>query len=444
MTVFRLIPGVQSYEWGIKGGEKNSICADLAEATPELEFKRSATTPYAELWMGTHPTLPSRLADDKSKPLLNEVLCQNPGLLGDEVVKKYGTSKAGSLPFLFKVLSISQALSIQAHPNKRLAERLHAEKPDMYKDDNHKPEMAIAIAAFSGFCGFRPVREILHFIEAVPELHSMLHADDALRKQLQTAADAQENQWKGNSDENASKTVYEALKLAFSKLANTDKTVYQPAVKKLVARYQEARENHQPLEVSEDIADLVIRLNHQHPQDIGIFCTFFLNVVHLQPGEALFLCADEPHAYLSGHILECMAASDNVVRAGLTPKARDVDVLVDMLTYRSTRADDQLLKAVQWDGDNASPNPTLLYDPPIEEFSVLVTTLTDKAGKSSQRALRGPSVVLVVEGKGTLQADGQSRELYAGLVLFVGANTPIQVSSDQKLVVSRAFLEINA
>ena len=83
--------------------------------------------------MGTHPTLPSRLAGDKSKPLLNEVLCQNPGLLGDEVMKKYGTSKEGSLPFLFKVLSISQALSIQAHPDKKLAERLHAEKPDMYK-----------------------------------------------------------------------------------------------------------------------------------------------------------------------------------------------------------------------------------------------------------------------------------------------------------------------
>ncbi|WFD43929.1 mannose-6-phosphate isomerase [Malassezia psittaci] len=434
MTVFRLIPGVQSYEWGIKGGEKNSICADLAEATPELEFQRNATTPYAELWMGTHPILPSRLADDKSKPLLNEVLCKNPGLLGDEVVKKYGTSKEGSLPFLFKVLSISQALSIQAHPDKKLAERLHAEKPDMYK----------AIAAFSGFCGFRPVREILHFIEVVPELHSILHADDALRKQLQTAAEAQENQWKGSSNENASNIVYEALKLAFGKLANTDQKVYQPAVNKLVARYEEARQKNKTLEVSEDIADLVIRLNGQHSEDIGIFCTFFLNVVHLQPGEALFLCADEPHAYLSGHILECMAASDNVVRAGLTPKARDVDVLVDMLTYRSTRADDQLLKAERWDGDSAYPNPTLLYDPPIEEFSVLVTTLTDKAGKSSQRALRGPSVVLVVEGKGTLQADGQSQELYAGLVLFVGANTPIEVSSDHKLVLSRAFLEINA
>lgn len=79
---------------------------------------------------------------------------------------------------------------------------------------------------------------------------------------------------------------------------------------------------------------LVLRLEKQYPADIGVISAFFFNYVKLNPGEALYLGADEPHAYVSGECIECMATSDNVVRAGLTPKHRDVQTLCSMLTYK--------------------------------------------------------------------------------------------------------------
>ncbi|KAI3617470.1 hypothetical protein CBS9595_003379 [Malassezia furfur] len=416
MTVFQLIPGVQSYDWGVPGGDKHSICADLAEATCQLQFERKADKPYAELR-------------------------KDPQLIGSAVVDKYGVPEDGALPFLFKVLSIAKALSIQAHPDKKLAERLHAEKPSMYKDANHKPEMAIAINAFEGFCGFRPVREIAQFVHRVPELREAMGADDALQAELDEAARVQDAQWDAGQSGNEPR-VHDALKRAFAALMHCQAATYERMVVQLAERYQAALDRGEALEVSDEVARLVVRLNTQYPKDIGVLCTYLLNIVHLEQGQAIFLGADEPHAYLSGQILECMAASDNVVRAGLTPKARDVEVLVDMLTYQSARAADQLLRAEKWEGDSAQPNPSLLYDPPIDEFSVLVTILEKDAKRSEQRGVQGPSVVLAYEGTGTLHADGTTYALRPGIVLYVAAGTPIALSTDDRLLVARAFLEL--
>lgn len=88
---------------------------------------------------------------------------------------------------------------------------------------------------------------------------------------------------------------------------------------------------------------LVLRLEEQYAADIGVISAFFLNYVKLNPNEALYLGANEPHAYLSGECVECMATSDNVVRAGLTPKHRDVQTLCSMLTYKQVK---NLLKRI--------------------------------------------------------------------------------------------------
>ena len=414
--VFQLIPGVQSYDWGKLGSESDCLVAQFAAATEQLQFERVNNRPYAELWMGTHPTLPSRIVADGS--LLSERLVADPSLLGARTVAKYGVNASLALPFLFKVLSIDKALSIQAHPDKSLAEQLHAARPDMYKDANHKPEMAVAIAPFEGFCGFRPLDEVLHFIRVVPEWRAMLGADAALESQLAGA----------DTDE----AVRAALRRVFSALMYTPESVYQDVVGRLAARYAQPG----PHEVPDEIAALVVRLNKQFPRDIGVLCTFVLNIVYLRPGEAMFLCANEPHAYLSGHILECMAASDNVVRAGLTTKARDVDVLVNMLTYRSGSADAQRLRAERWTG---GPD-TVLYNPPIDEFSVLLTRMA-RGAHAPQRALHGPSILLVVDGTGALEADGQRFPLVPGLVYFIGAETPTAYDAHEALTIGRAFVE---
>lgn len=414
---FQLIPGVQSYDWGKLGADKECLVANFAEATEQLRFERANDSPYAELWMGTHPNVPSRLAE--SGELLQTYLEAHPELLGAHVPVIAGQENPYALPFLFKVLSINKALSIQAHPNKRLAEQLHAQRPAMYKDANHKPEMTVALTAFEGFCGFRPLPEIINFVRVVPEWRELLlGADEGVEKALESA----------DSDDK----VRAALHRLFAAFMRTPEHTHQDVVARLAARYAGAG----PHEVSDEIAALVVRLDKQFPRDIGVLCTFVLNIVHLQPGEAMFLYPDELHAYISGNILECMAASDNVVRAGLTPKARDVDVLVDMLTYRSGDAASQRLRVVPWP---EAPN-TLLYNPPIEEFSVL-TTRVDASGEVKHPALRGPSIVIVLSGRGTLAADGKGMPLSPGLVYFIGAATEATFVGTEALEIGRAFAE---
>lgn len=145
----RLRCAVQHYEWGRRGA--TSLVARLAVAD-----QQDTEQHYAELWMGTHPSGPSTLLDDNGELLLlRDWLARKPDALGRVVAARWG----GDLPFLFKVLSVAKALSIQAHPDKKLAEALHALRPSVYKDDNHKPEMAIAITEFRaliyGFAGIQ-------------------------------------------------------------------------------------------------------------------------------------------------------------------------------------------------------------------------------------------------------------------------------------------------
>lgn len=80
--------------------------------------------------------------------------------------------------------------------------------------------------------------------------------------------------------------------------------------------------------------ELALLLEQQYPADVGVISSFFFNYVKLSPGEGLYIDANQPHAYVSGECIECMATSDNVVRAGLTPKYRDVKTLCSMLSYR--------------------------------------------------------------------------------------------------------------
>src|ERR1700761_9223945 len=123
--------------------------------------------------MGTHPSNPSKdLATSRS---LLDLVQENQMLLSPSIAKRFEQR----LPFLFKVLSINKALSIQAHPNKKLAEQLHAKDSKNYPDDNHKPEMTIAITPFEGLCGFRPLEEICHFLRTVPSLRELVGDDES-------------------------------------------------------------------------------------------------------------------------------------------------------------------------------------------------------------------------------------------------------------------------
>ena len=154
--VYRLQPAVKQYAWGLRGGD--SRVARYGLETGALKtIDQSA--PYAEIWLGTHPSGPSLLDD------------------GTELSKMV---KGGNLPWLLKVLSAGKALSIQAHPDNSLAEKLHKDKPDLYKDANHKPEMAIALTPFEAMCGFRRLSEIAVHLRKHPEFAACISTEAQL------------------------------------------------------------------------------------------------------------------------------------------------------------------------------------------------------------------------------------------------------------------------
>ncbi|KAJ3285565.1 Mannose-6-phosphate isomerase [Rhizoclosmatium sp. JEL0117] len=381
----RLRVKTQPYEWGKLG--MDSKAGQLASADPSTVI--AASTPYAELWMGTHPNAPS-LVWDTSVPLKAALTSTN---LSPAVSAKFDAD----LPFLFKVLSVNKALSIQAHPDKQLARFLFEKRPDLYKDPNHKPEMAVALTDFEALIGFRPLSEIQHHLVAYPELRACID-DTAYEAFSQAPSKA-------------------SLKLVFASLMQRDPALVATQIRDLITRLATTTAEAWPVGT---LNELLIRLDSQYPNDVGVFCALLLNFVRLKEGQGIFLAANEPHAYLSGDIIECMAASDNVVRSGLTPKFKDVNTLVDMLTYNNGSADSQILNGVTYNHGKTS----LLYDPPIDEFSIIRTKLGVR-GEEHFSGLAGPSILLVTEGNGSLVVDGEEVVAGCGFVFFVGAGVEV-------------------
>ncbi|KAF2452929.1 mannose-6-phosphate isomeras-like protein [Lineolata rhizophorae] len=444
VPLIRLQCGVNSYDWGKIG--KKSAAAKFAAATPSADLSIQDEKPYAELWMGTHPSLPSR--DVETQRTLLDLVEDNAMLLSHEVRDRYGAK----LPFLFKVLSISKALSIQAHPNKKLAEQLHARDPKNYPDDNHKPEMTIAITPFSGLCGFRPLDEIAHFLAAVAPLRKLVGEGAATAfETLVSGKHTSENA----IDVDANKKV---LKNAFSSLMSSRPHDIEAAAAELVESAKSSPESFAggggPAYESKgsggrELAELVDTLNGQFPGDIGLFVLFFLNYVKLEPGEAMFLKADDIHAYISGDIIECMASSDNVVRAGFTPKFKDVSTLTSMLTYNYAPPDAQKLPPTPY--AHATMNTTAytngssleLYDPPIEEFAVVYSILRGVGGRAVFEPVAGPSIIICTKGEGWISVGPKKEVVKEGYVYFVGATAECTLeSASDEFVSFKAFCEL--
>ncbi|KAG5971426.1 hypothetical protein E4U58_007573 [Claviceps cyperi] len=447
VPLLRLQCGVNSYEWGKKG--ESSAAARFAAATPREGLTIETEKPYAELWMGTHPSNPSK--DVKTGRSLLDLFSDNQALLSSSISSKYGAK----LPFLFKVLSINKALSIQAHPNKKLAEQLHARDAKNYPDDNHKPEMAIAITPFEGLCGFRPLAEISHFLEHVASLRALV-GEEAAEELADTVKKTKEQDANNNGaadDEKANKAV---LKKAFSALMSSSAEDISKSLPKLVEQAETEGAQFAAGGVASTtgatLAELVTRLRGEFGDDIGIFVLFFLNYVSLQPGEALFLVADDIHAYLSGDIVECMAASDNVVRAGLTPKFKDVTTLVDMLTYNYAPIEEQKMAPADYPYATlnrtgySSGSAVVLYDPPIEEFSVVRSVLRGPGAKATFEPLEGPSIVICTNGKGKIAVGSTVMDVKEGYVFFVGSTAEVVLEAEggkeDEFITFKAFCEV--
>uniref|UniRef100_A0A7S2AS87 mannose-6-phosphate isomerase n=1 Tax=Octactis speculum TaxID=3111310 RepID=A0A7S2AS87_9STRA len=353
-----IIPAVKEYAWGIRGPDSRvARFAVEAGAIEEID----PGTPYAELWIGTHSSGRSMLKDGRS---LEDAL-------------------GGPLPFIFKILSAGKALSIQAHPDKNFASRLHEKNPENYKDSNYKPEMAIALTPFEAMCGFRRIEEIAVFLRKHREFADCVSTEAKLA--IFMAQDEESKQL--------------ALKDLFSSFMHCDNKRSVKRLEQLLIRLRQEQSGASAAAVHAEppwerkAARAILRLAQQFPGDPGAMAPLFLNYLLIAPGESFFMAANEPHAYVAGEIIECMACSDNVVRAGLTLKYKDVESLVSMLTY--SMGGPSIDAGLQYLGDN-----TLRYTPPVPEFEVIMVTV--EPGETEQVPLPDhiPAIFIALEGTG--------------------------------------------
>lgn len=279
MRIYPLDNPVQRYAWGSADGIRNA-----------LGIPNPSGGPLAELWMGAHPSAPSRATVDGERIGLDELIARSPEeALGDAVVEKLGRS----LPFLFKVLSAGTPLSIQAHPSKKKAQ-LGFERENRagipvdaaernYRDPNHKPEMAVALTRFEFMCGFRPVAEILENLRLVAPT------------ELERALDRLE------SDPSRI-----GLSVFFYGLMSADERAHARLLQAAAERVAAALDSKAVPSGREESFRWTLRIMDFFPGDVGAVLPLVLNHVVLEPGQAAFIAPGELHAHLAGTCLEIM------------------------------------------------------------------------------------------------------------------------------------------
>ncbi|MGL6026885.1 MAG: mannose-6-phosphate isomerase, class I [Vibrio sp.] len=371
---FPMTNPIQNYAWGSKTALQQLFALENPTGQPQ-----------AELWMGAHPNGCSLIKINGQAVKLSEFIAQNPTLiLGQQTANQFG-----ELPYLFKILAAEQALSIQVHPNQQQAQQGFAREEQQgialtaaqrnYKDPNHKPELVYALTDYQAMNGFRAIEEILALFTplAIAELQPLLASFTA------------------NPTEQGLGDFFYAL-LSLQGVAKT---------RAVNALLREAKQSQQP------VFALIVKLEQQYPDDIGLFAPLMLNLITLQPGEAMFLHAQTPHAYLHGTGLEIMANSDNVLRAGLTPKHMDIDELVACTVFK-LQAIDQLRLAAQ------PVAGAIQYPIPVSDFKFAIILATDHQPIEvhSAEILLPLDSPLMVE-----HANGQTCTVEKGHSLFIPA-----------------------
>ena len=263
-NIYKLICASQNYDWG-----KPANSSLVAEALRENDITVDNSKPYAEYWMGTHPNGPSKIIKNGKEVLLS-----------DEI--------NGQLSYLFKILSINKPLSIQMHPDKPFAEILHKTLPKLYKDDNHKPELFIALSDFELLFGFVSLDKAVAIIKKYKNIFNLQEGEKLINE--------------------PNKENYKNL---IEKIIFLEKKEYENIIKLIL----------EDKDTTED--SLIKKLYNNFGLDSGILISMFMNHFYKKKGESFFIDANIPHAYIYGNCLELMACSDNVIRLGLTPKLVD-------------------------------------------------------------------------------------------------------------------------
>src|SRR5215472_2846792 len=378
-----LQPVIRPYAWGSRHGIAELQGRPVPAAGPE-----------AELWMGAHPSAPSGAAGTT----LDAHIAADPDReLGPGCVARFGPR----LPFLLKVLSAEQALSIQLHPSRAQAEagfraeNEHGPGPRNYVDDWPKPELLCALTPF----------EVLAGLRTPPDAAALLHAL-AVPPLAPLAAGL------------SSATTPQAL-------ANVLATILtwpdpEELVRAVVGACVRLAASGGPDAAA---CAAVVREAGHHPGDLGVVAMLLMRHAVLAPGQAVFMPAGGLHAYLRGTGIEVLANSDNVVRAGLTGKHIDVPELLKLLDPAATVP---VLSPVPLADRIAS------FHTPAPEFALYVADLADDAITLPGA---GPRIVLCTDGAAALLASsGESAKLPRGESCFVSAaDGPLHAAGPARL-----------
>lgn len=401
---------IRTYAWGSRTAIAEFTGRDVPTNHPE-----------AELWLGAHPGDPAFLQTGSGEVSLLEAVRSDPeGQLGPAVRARFGDA----LPFLMKVLAADEPLSLQAHPSSAQAVEGYEREERMgvplnspvrnYRDRSHKPELLVALEPFDALAGFRPVARTVEFLNAlaVSDLDPFVHL------------------LAGQPDANGLRALF-----------TTWITAPQPDLDVLVPAVLDGAISYLRSDATEFDAEVkaVLELGERYPGDAGVLAALLLNLLHLEPGQALYMPAGNLHSYLRGVGVEVMANSDNVLRGGLTPKHVDVPELLRVLDFTPAEAE-TLLSPVDRDGFEST------YRTPAGEFTVSVLVLDgEDLGHEVDAPSRhdGPQILLCAEGAAVVRAKADTLTLGRGAAAWVSADDgPIRLTADQPTRLFRATVGI--
>ncbi len=393
-NLFKLDNVIQNYAWG----SQTSI-------QQLFGIENKAGEPQAEIWMGAHPNGCSKV--EETGELLSDLIKKYP----IETLGRYTHQRFGDLPYLFKVLAADKPLSVQVHPKLSDA-KLGFEKENQqgielgafnrnYKDANHKPELVYALTFYRAMNGFRPIAEMMSIFEQANV--SVLSEAVAQLKGSPTSSGLQ------------------AFFTTVMSLTGKDKT-------EALAQLIEGSDIKAKTKVAREAFGMVVEFSEEFSDDIGLFSPLMLNVIELEPGEAMFLHAATPHAYVQGTGLEIMANSDNVLRAGLTPKHMDIEELISHTEFHSISFDDIRLLPIKKDCKQSYPIP-------VDDFGFEIIEVVEE---SAEQYVRGAEILFCIEGEVIIESDDSVITLHAGQSVFVCNNADVY-SCKGKGTLARAY-----
>lgn len=383
----KIEPKIMEYAWGNK------------DFIPTLINKEIDENPKAELWMGTHSGAPSVIYN--SDKLLEDFLKENSSFFSTKHIEMFKEN----LPFLFKVLAIEKPLSIQCHPDYEFAKIGYQNETEYrkdnpralwnYKDDNRKAEVIFALTNITAMCGF------LNDVEIVSNLTQYI--PNGYNKYIAPKLENKSNK----------------AEIIFEYLYRVEKEILKELITELLENVKDCENKKGDFFTKEGIIN---RVSPAYPQDSGLFAPLFLNVVHLNVGDALYLEPRLLHAYVFGNGIELMSASDNVLRGGLTNKKMDVDELMKVMVVSQDKL--ELCKKYIDDYNR------VVVETPTEEFTLKYFN----AGKYEVTTDNLEMLLFIEDSE--LIIDNKTVTIKKGDVYVISANTSYSLNNKGQVFVA--------